>query len=522
MPTPSSITLALALQAAGYLIRRSLTPPHSPPPTSSTTSTPDRVRVIAGPITAISTHLISLCLIYHALIALLYPDHDAYARILATGMIPSREDLLTRICPHPTHLPAHLFTWNPTTTLCLVSIALGAFLRLAAFQSLGRNFTFELAQPDTLITTGMYRFVQHPSYTGLWLLAAGQLGLIVRWDGAVSCIMSAAISNGLSGWGQWILGGLVAVLMVSTGMRIRDEEQMLQTKFETEWEEWHARTARLIPFKSPARNNSDPRPPLRISAMISLPPLPPTELLLTSSPSPIPSHPIPSPTHTMGFLRSALKVGTIGGAASVGLFFAAVRKNTFEPMTPADPIFQHPLYQKLNPSNNPPSYDVCVRRVPLKDINPALLEKKGKLTEAFCAGVWSGFGYAYQRRYLSKKYEGPETATDLWTRAELRANDYELGTRITDHFEVVEKTEERIVVRCGDSPRKTDVRESDGLFEMSAVVKPELGVAEFSLKSLFFQGKGEAQGEPMPSHILWLHKQYTKLWLETALGNVYR
>ncbi|PYI00531.1 hypothetical protein BO78DRAFT_355480 [Aspergillus sclerotiicarbonarius CBS 121057] len=224
----------------------------------------------------------------------------------------------------------------------------------------------------------------------------------------------------------------------------------------------------------------------------------------------------------MGLLGRVTKITTIGAGATVGLFFAAVRHNEFVPMPTTDPLFQNPLYQKLNPSNNPPSYDLCVRRVPLKDIKPALLEKPGRLTEAFCAGVWSGFGYAYQRRYLSKKYEGPETSSHLWTRADLRTATYDVGTLITDHFEVVEKTPERIVVRCGDSPRKSDVRESDGLFEMSTEVKPEQGVAEFRLKSLFFQGKGKAEGEPMPSHVLWLHKQYTKLWLETALGNVWR
>lgn len=87
---------------------------------------------------------------------------------------------------------------------------------------------------------------------------------------------------------------------------------------------------------------------------------------------------------------------------------------------------------------------------------------------------------------------------------------------------MVEKTADRIVVRCGDSPRKQGVRESDGLFEMSAVVKPDEGVAEFGLKSCFFQGSGKAEAPPMPPHIVWLHKQYTKLWAETAIQNVLR
>jgi hypothetical protein len=98
-----------------------------------------------------------------------------------------------------------------------------------------------------------------------------------------------------------------------------------------------------------------------------------------------------------------------------------------------------------------------------------------------------------------------------------------LDTEITDHFQVVEKTYDRIVVRCGDSPLKRDVRESDGLFEMSVDVKPEEGVAVFYLKSVFFNGlTGQKEGTIMPFHIEWLHRQYAKLWMESALQNVYR
>lgn len=55
---------------------------------------------------------------------------------------------------------------------------------------------------------------------------------------------------------------------------------------------------------------------------------------------------------------------------------------------------------------------------------------------------------------------------------------------------------------------------------MGAVIKKDEGVAEFRLKSVFYQGLGKADGEPMPPHIVWLHKQYTKLWMETAIRNV--
>lgn len=131
-------------------------------------------------------------------------------------------------------------------------------------------------------------------------------------------------------------------------------------------------------------------------------------------------------------------------------------------------------------------------------------------------------GYAIQRAYMAMKYKGPETAQHLWSPSELSSSSYEPGTIMTDHFEVVEKTPERIVVRCGGSPRIQDVRESDGLFEMSAIVKPEEDVAEFGVKSCFFQGLGKAEAGPMPWFVAFLHRQYSKLLLASAVKNVLR
>lgn len=137
--------------------------------------------------------------------------------------------------------------------------------------------------------------------------------------------------------------------------------------------------------------------------------------------------------------------------------------------------------------------------------------------------MWIQIGYAYQRHYLSKKYQNTTTtAHQLWSRSELQNSTYPVGTEITDHFEVVSKTPEAIVVRCGGSPLVKDVRDSDGLFEMGVVIKREEGVAEFRLKSVFYKGLGKADGKPMPDHIEFLHRLYTKLWMETAIRNVVR
>ena len=130
-------------------------------------------------------------------------------------------------------------------------------------------------------------------------------------------------------------------------------------------------------------------------------------------------------------------------------------------------------------------------------------------------------GYAYQRSYLSKKYQNDTTtAHQLWSREELKASTYDVGTQITDHFEVVSKTPDAIVVRCGDSPLKTGVRDSDGLFLMGTTINKEEGVAEFRLLSVFYKGLGKHAQKPMPDHIEFAHRLYTKLWMETAVQNV--
>jgi len=88
---------------------------------------------------------------------------------------------------------------------------------------------------------------------------------------------------------------------------------------------------------------------------------------------------------------------------------------------------------------------------------------------------------------------------------------------------VVAKTPTSIIVRCGDSPRKLEVRESDGLFEMSAEVKRDEGVVEFGLKSVFYNGLGqtaEREGAlgPMGPWTQWAHQWYDKVLMESALA----
>lgn len=127
-------------------------------------------------------------------------------------------------------------------------------------------------------------------------------------------------------------------------------------------------------------------------------------------------------------------------------------------------------------------------------------------------------GHEIQRRYLARKYKGPRTASQLWSKKELRESDYAPGTQLVDHFEVVEKTPTSITVRCGDSPLKAGPRPSDGIFVISAEVDRERGEVELGLKSCFFQSHQRIEGiaGPMPLWMEYLHTEYARSWMVAA------
>lgn len=94
----------------------------------------------------------------------------------------------------------------------------------------------------------------------------------------------------------------------------------------------------------------------------------------------------------MGIFKALFQTTVIGGAATTGAFFFGVRNSKFVPLSASDAIFSSAPYNKFNPEKNPTTNDLCVRKVPLNQLKPQLLEKEGRLVEGFCAGVWSGLG----------------------------------------------------------------------------------------------------------------------------------
>lgn len=110
----------------------------------------------------------------------------------------------------------------------LVMLALGVALRLYAVVVLGRFFTVTVmvGGDQRLIDTGPYRYVRHPSYTGLLL----------------------AITGILLSWGNWAaLLGLLPIL-AGVGYRIRVEERALTEQLGEVYSAYVRRTHLLIPF----------------------------------------------------------------------------------------------------------------------------------------------------------------------------------------------------------------------------------------------------------------------------------
>jgi protein-S-isoprenylcysteine O-methyltransferase Ste14 len=110
----------------------------------------------------------------------------------------------------------------------LALLAVGGTLRLAAVFVLGRRFTGLVAiqAGHRLQTTGLYRHIRHPSYTGLLLYMAGYVLVFRCWLGLL------------------LVAGMLAILVA----RMDAEEALLESEFGEEYASYRRRTWRLLPW----------------------------------------------------------------------------------------------------------------------------------------------------------------------------------------------------------------------------------------------------------------------------------
>jgi protein-S-isoprenylcysteine O-methyltransferase Ste14 len=112
--------------------------------------------------------------------------------------------------------------------VCLGLLMLGLAIRWTAIYTLGKSFSANVAIHATqrLNQSGLFRFMRHPSYTGMLLIFLA-IGLDTR---------------------NWLgLGIIVLLPMAALLYRIHVEEAALTGAFGTEYVDYSRRTKRLIP-----------------------------------------------------------------------------------------------------------------------------------------------------------------------------------------------------------------------------------------------------------------------------------
>ena len=127
-------------------------------------------------------------------------------------------------------VPATAMPAGPVTFGIGIAIAwAGIGLRWWSFRTLGRYFTFtvQTSADQPVITGGPYRFVRHPSYTGILLALIGVGSTYGNW-------LSVAV--------------FVVVLMVGFVNRIRVEEAALSAELGDAYTSYASGRKRLVPL----------------------------------------------------------------------------------------------------------------------------------------------------------------------------------------------------------------------------------------------------------------------------------
>jgi protein-S-isoprenylcysteine O-methyltransferase len=119
--------------------------------------------------------------------------------------------------------------WDLFSSVMLAISVAGALFRAWAVAVLGRFFTWHVRvqEGQNVISSGPYRFVRHPSYTGAWFLWVCALLLINAWIAAA-------------------LAGLL--LLIAFARRIGYEETLMLQAFGDEYRAYGLKVKRLVPL----------------------------------------------------------------------------------------------------------------------------------------------------------------------------------------------------------------------------------------------------------------------------------
>ncbi|KAH7034453.1 hypothetical protein BKA57DRAFT_415307 [Linnemannia elongata] len=143
-----------------------------------------------------------------------------------------------------------LKTWQVAMTILSVASYL---LRTWSFRTLDWFFTYQLTiRPGhRLVTSGPYKILRHPSYTGFFFNGAAVWTLL--WHNDISSLLPVLTYSNMMGWlgvngGLLVAAGLSWMTAMQIMWRVAAEEEMLKGHFGKEWDIYSSKRWRFIPY----------------------------------------------------------------------------------------------------------------------------------------------------------------------------------------------------------------------------------------------------------------------------------
>jgi protein-S-isoprenylcysteine O-methyltransferase len=86
--------------------------------------------------------------------------------------------------------------WGPLALAAALLMVSGLLLRTWAVRTLGQFFTMniEVASGQSVVSSGPYRFVRHPSYTGAWITYVSSCIFLRSWIAAVVAAVALSVA----------------------------------------------------------------------------------------------------------------------------------------------------------------------------------------------------------------------------------------------------------------------------------------------------------------------------------------
>lgn len=234
----SQILFSLAILHAGYLIQLSFRQPSSKKITTQNESW--IMWLVASPLGTVFARIMTLIIAAHHVTVSLAMSHN----------LPHSNATLRIVCPTSQYLDKDIFRPSSRVVRGLILLYMGSFVRFHAYAQLGTNFTYRLAKPDQLVTSGLYKYVRHPSYTGLMLVLLAAYSLFFRQRGLASCwtasVAPKLVEEDWIGYVVPIVGFNLPVWLFMV-KRVREEERMMEQEFGQRWRDYCRGTKKFIP-----------------------------------------------------------------------------------------------------------------------------------------------------------------------------------------------------------------------------------------------------------------------------------